>query len=1266
MVSFALLELARNPEAQYQLCAEIQVMFSDIATQVRFYDTDGITSQEVLRVFSTGPIKEHMAVRDVVIPLEESIITASGEQITAIPVSKGEFVIVAPASYHQLVSWWGSDAHELKPSQWLDGTASQTDALGPLTFLAGGRTCLGIPSSWCFAILEMQVLLFELVRRFSFALPPDSGSVAQPRVTGVLMGLYRISVKGPITLIEPPSRHTHLFWDTGKLSFSGESAALCAAEIPHLTLAGSLSHQAPPETDLYNGLCGETFFSVDNAAEWMTSRGYRLFQEHDATKPPDRSFHPDRVSLKDLRGYREQVIGPAYSKNPFFGIERTKEWVLPAPFATYMQAVIKETAEQDLRGRPRERSPEVFCSASHASSSSGHTARLLSGSRAQSPQVHSGTSSPVSSRATSRSREDSPLQSTSGAPKHSHIFAERLKGKEKARETDADSDGEDGKVKITRELHVNSLTRLTEAPSTWTVPQDNTAYFLDLSECPEVLDEPRKAGIPRRIDVYLRDEDQDVWGGSTGSKKGDMWVYALGGDRVPACRAHLRCQGVCTSMRDLWNHKLDANEYEAASVGSILSRFYQQGPNQYGTTYFVGCSKWHPSQHWSHIYHTIPPNVDEDTFKYVLEHAGRLPEDTPDINVMCALTLHPQLIIFVPVQPHADAMYVWRPELAFQAIVFLQTAHNHPAHPQAKPSTKDDRLLDAAMRAVGSKHLSVRKLLTAQSTLTLYDGRRVGEVSPAFINTRKICQCIAAYQKTKYPHGKGFQGVLHHIETHERPLPIKERYIHAAMTKGDFTLVVTLNPQLVYLIHSVLSVVIDYIFKHIEGDMDEWVVSGFSDRFKRSRNHFLLASIATKNQQPHFTSSSTSYSTLSTVHINELSKSNVPQDVLTHLKSILGLASQEEIDAWHAFCASQTDQKVQQWYLQKQRNPWYLPSVNQYLSRILLEDWKITPRKTNIAETSHAVTNADTQLPLLPAILVTQERDKDDVEEIHQIVRDGIMRKHWNGPSEREHLSEQRAGWSAHQREERNDDLVTYDTLAKDWEEGQEEWRFSLTHGHALQAQIQLIQAELKVDKRRTDLSEELKTLRAALEFEKQARRDWVTQRGETDSQMKVLGAGPLKGVQINRNQPVAALSDTAIPDDLNNGQAEFFDEDMGQLEYFPSDPLNYPLPSSVHHPGPLELHWNAAFELDPALEPIYHALGGSDYATADYNGSGSDYVLPLPPPSPPVQPPDTSAPSDTSGPSRTRRRKREQEVDPANEVEGKRSRTASRRARGK
>jgi hypothetical protein len=34
-----------------------------------------------------------------------------------------------------------------------------------------------------------------------------------------------------------------------------------------------------------------------------------------------------------------QIIGPAYLKHPFFGLDRAKEWVLPAPFATYKQAM---------------------------------------------------------------------------------------------------------------------------------------------------------------------------------------------------------------------------------------------------------------------------------------------------------------------------------------------------------------------------------------------------------------------------------------------------------------------------------------------------------------------------------------------------------------------------------------------------------------------------------------------------------------------------------------------------------------------------------------------------------------------------------------------------------------------------------------------------------------------------------------------------------------------------------------------------------------
>ncbi|KAJ7787554.1 hypothetical protein B0H14DRAFT_2629205 [Mycena olivaceomarginata] len=111
---------------------------------------------------------------------------------------------------------------------------------------------------------------------------------------------------------------------------------------------------------------GEIFFSVDNAAEWMTSRGYHLFQEHDPTKPPDPSLHPDCVSLKDLHGYWKQVIGPAYSKNPFFGIKRTEEWVQPTPFATYMQAMIKVLFHPNRMLMQHRRQQNKICVEVHA------------------------------------------------------------------------------------------------------------------------------------------------------------------------------------------------------------------------------------------------------------------------------------------------------------------------------------------------------------------------------------------------------------------------------------------------------------------------------------------------------------------------------------------------------------------------------------------------------------------------------------------------------------------------------------------------------------------------------------------------------------------------------------------------------------------------------------------------------------------------------------------------------------------------------------
>ncbi|KAJ6569244.1 cytochrome P450 [Mycena capillaripes] len=181
-LAFGLVELARNPEFQDKLRAEIQ---SSLGATV---------------VYDMGPLHERVALRDTIIPLAEGIVTSTGEIMTQLPVRKGQTMNIAIASYQRLESRWGEDAHEFKPSRWIDGTINQGQAVGPyanlLTFLGGPRTCLG----WRFAVLEMQVFFAELVGKFSFALPTEGDSIRM-WFAGSLMPILPNGEKGARLLI---------------------------------------------------------------------------------------------------------------------------------------------------------------------------------------------------------------------------------------------------------------------------------------------------------------------------------------------------------------------------------------------------------------------------------------------------------------------------------------------------------------------------------------------------------------------------------------------------------------------------------------------------------------------------------------------------------------------------------------------------------------------------------------------------------------------------------------------------------------------------------------------------------------------------------------------------------------------------------------------------------------------------------------------------------------------------------------------------------
>ncbi|KAJ7305668.1 cytochrome P450 [Mycena albidolilacea] len=174
-VAFALLELARDADFQDKLRGEIH---SSAGSSPRnsVYDSMPLLNaliKETLRLYPAGALSDRVPMEDTVIPLKEAIITSTGERISQIPVKKGQLLTIAVAAYQRLPARWGADADKFNPSRWLDGRTYQEDAISPyaniLSFNGGPRICLGI--------LEMQVILCELVAKFSFA-EADNSTVA--------------------------------------------------------------------------------------------------------------------------------------------------------------------------------------------------------------------------------------------------------------------------------------------------------------------------------------------------------------------------------------------------------------------------------------------------------------------------------------------------------------------------------------------------------------------------------------------------------------------------------------------------------------------------------------------------------------------------------------------------------------------------------------------------------------------------------------------------------------------------------------------------------------------------------------------------------------------------------------------------------------------------------------------------------------------------------------------------------------------------------
>lgn len=73
----------------------------------------------------------------------------------------------------------------------------------------------------------------------------------------------------------------------------------------------------------------------------------------------------------------------------------------------------------------------------------------------------------------------------------------------------------------------------------------------------------------------------------------------------------------------------------------------------------------------------------------------------------------------------------------------------------------------------------------------------------------------------------------HQLTEREAKLPIEKRYIHRCLFYGNTMVAVTMLPRLVRHIHSVQYLAIDYTFKRVAGDTDEWEIATVLERYKK-------------------------------------------------------------------------------------------------------------------------------------------------------------------------------------------------------------------------------------------------------------------------------------------------------------------------------------------------------------------------------------------------------------------------------------------------
>ncbi|KAF8597173.1 cytochrome P450 [Ceratobasidium sp. AG-I] len=173
--TWALYSLSKHQQVQEKLRQELES--AALGDEPQMAELDKLhyldcVVKETLRLYPAVPASYRQAAVDASIPVGEDYKDRYGVSQSQIIVQKGDNIYIPIRAMNRATSVWGEDAVKFRPERWdaLPEAAKDMPGIGGhhMTFSHGNHACIGFR----FAVIEMKVLLYTLIRTIKFTIDP--------------------------------------------------------------------------------------------------------------------------------------------------------------------------------------------------------------------------------------------------------------------------------------------------------------------------------------------------------------------------------------------------------------------------------------------------------------------------------------------------------------------------------------------------------------------------------------------------------------------------------------------------------------------------------------------------------------------------------------------------------------------------------------------------------------------------------------------------------------------------------------------------------------------------------------------------------------------------------------------------------------------------------------------------------------------------------------------------------------------------------------